>query len=151
VFGDLLPDGESSRHFDAIVIGGEPMAAGPEMRGDNAEHRQEPLGCARGAEAFHGAFAVPAGLVRVLGAVVQVFRPAMLRRRHELAVRHLVAGELVGDQHPRYPALPLEEFAEEPLGGIGIPAGLDQDVEDVAVLVDGPPSRAEGHLEKDGI
>ena len=36
-------------------------------------------------------------------------------------------------------ALPLEEFAEEPLGGLGIPARLDQDVEDVAVLVDGPP------------
>src|SRR4029077_18348118 len=42
------------------------MAAGPEMRGDHAEHRQEPLGCAGGAEAFHGAFAVPGRLVRVL-------------------------------------------------------------------------------------
>jgi hypothetical protein len=33
------------------------MAAGPEMRGDHAEHRQEPLGSAGGAESFHGAFA----------------------------------------------------------------------------------------------
>src|SRR4029079_1075347 len=36
-------------------------------------------------------------------------------------------------------ALRLEEFAEEPLGGLGVPARWDQDVEDVAVLVDGPP------------
>src|SRR5688500_725066 len=57
--GDLVPDGESSGHFGAIVVSGEAMAAGPEVRRDHAEHRQEPLGCAGGAEAFHGAFAVP--------------------------------------------------------------------------------------------
>jgi hypothetical protein len=54
-------------------------------------------------------------------------------------MRHRVTAELVGDQHPRRRALPLEEFAEEPLGGLGVPARLDQDVEDVAVPVDGPP------------
>ena len=64
--GDVVPGGESSGHFGAIDIGGEAMAAGPEMRGDHAEHRQEPLGCAGGAEAFHGAFALPGRLVRVL-------------------------------------------------------------------------------------
>jgi len=64
--GDVGPGGEAVGHLGAIVIGGEPMAAGPEMRGDHAEHRQEPLGCAGGAEAFHGAFALPGRLVRVL-------------------------------------------------------------------------------------
>jgi hypothetical protein len=63
----------------------------------------------------------------------------MLHRGHELAVRRLIASELVGDQHPRYPALLAQQFTEESLGGLGIPARLDQDVEDVAVLVDGPP------------
>jgi len=46
-------------------------------------------------------------------------------------MRRLIDAELVGDQHPRRRALPLEEFAEEPLGGLGIPARLDEDVEDV--------------------
>ena len=64
--GDLVPDGESSGHFGVIVVSGEAMAAGPEVRRDHVEHRQEPLGCAGGAEAFHGAFAVPGRLVRVL-------------------------------------------------------------------------------------
>ena len=54
-------------------------------------------------------------------------------------MRHCVTAQLVGDQHPRRCALLLEEFAEEPLGGLGIPARSDQDVEDVAVPVDGPP------------
>ena len=91
-------------HFGAIVIGGEPMAAGPEMRGDHAEHRQEPLGSAGGAEAFHGAFALPGRLVRVLRPV-QVSRLPVLDRRHHRPMRHLIASQLVGDQHPRYPAL----------------------------------------------
>jgi hypothetical protein len=50
-------------------------------------------------------------------------------------MRRAVAAELVGDQHPRRRALPLQKCAEEPLGGLGIPAKLDQNVEDVAVLV----------------
>ena len=54
-------------------------------------------------------------------------------------MRRLIASELVGDQRPRYPALLGQQVTEEPLGGLGIPARLDQDVEDVAVLVDGPP------------
>ena len=46
--GDVVPGGQAVGHLGAIVIGGEPMAVGPEMRGDHAEHRQEPLGCAGG-------------------------------------------------------------------------------------------------------
>ena len=33
----------------------------------------------------------------------------------------------------------VSSLGEEPLGGLGVPARLDQDVEDVAVPVDGPP------------
>ena len=54
-------------------------------------------------------------------------------------MRHLIASELVGDQHPSYPALLGQQLTEEPLGGLGIAARSDQDVEDVAVPVDGPP------------
>src|SRR6476660_3041323 len=63
----------------------------------------------------------------------------MLDRRHHRPMRRLIASELIGVQHPRRRALPLEEFAEEPLGGLGVGPARDEDVEDVAVLVDGPP------------
>ena len=79
--GDVVPGGEAVGHLGAIVIGGEPMAAGPEMRGDHAEHRQEPLGCAGGAEAFHGAFALPGRLVRVLRPVEFSTDVKVLRRK----------------------------------------------------------------------
>ena len=75
----------------------------------------------------------------VLGAIVQVLRPAMGHRRHHHAVGGPVAGELVGHQHPRHVPQALEQSAEELLGGLGIPARLDQDVEYVAVLVDRAP------------
>jgi hypothetical protein len=68
---------------------------------NNARNR---WGCARGAEAFNGAFALPGGLVRVFRPV-EVPRLAVLDRRHHRPMRHLIASELVGDQHPRYPAL----------------------------------------------
>ena len=126
--GDLVPEGESSGHFGAIVVSGEAMAAGPEVRRDHAEHRQEPLGCAGCAEAFHGAFALPGRLVRVLRPVVQVLRLPVLERRHHLPMRHCVTAEFVGDQHPRRRALPLEELAEEPLGGLGVAPARDEDV-----------------------
>jgi hypothetical protein len=63
----------------------------------------------------------------------------VLDRRHDLAMRHCVTAQRVGDQHPKRRAPPLEEFAAEPLGGLGVPPRFDQDVEDVAVGVDGPP------------
>src|SRR5574340_150137 len=66
-------------------------------------------------------------------------RLPVLDRRHHLPMRHLVAAQLVGDQHPRRGALPLEELAEELLGRSSVSPGLDQDVKDVAVLVHGAP------------
>ena len=33
----------------------------------------------------------------------------------------------------------MRSLRKKPLGGLGVPARLDQDVEDVAVRVDGPP------------
>jgi len=109
----VVPGGQAVGHLGAIVIGGEPMAAGPEMRGDHAEHRQEALGCAGGGEAFHGAFALPGRLVGVFCSV-EVLRQAVLDRRRHRPMRHLIAWELVGDQHPRYPALLGQQLTEEP-------------------------------------
>src|SRR5271165_7292979 len=53
----------------------------------------------------------------VLGSIVQILRPAVLDRRHDLAARDLVAAQPVGDDDPRHVLQALEEFAEELLGG----------------------------------
>jgi hypothetical protein len=70
-------------------------------------------------------------LVRVAGSVVN-------HGRHDDAVRGAVAPEAIGDEAARDTAAPLEQLAKEPRGGVAIPAGLEQDVDDLAILVDGP-------------
>jgi hypothetical protein len=57
-------------------------------------------------EAFHRSFVLSGGLMRVLGAVVQIPRLPVCHRRHELAVGDLVAGQLVGHPHVAHTAGP---------------------------------------------
>jgi len=127
------------RHHLSVVGGRQQVPTGPKVRRDAAERGQESLRVPDRREAFHRPLAVPGRLVRVLGAVVQVLRPAMRHRRHELAVRHLVAGELVGDDHPGHVPQARAQAAEELLCGHRVSARLDQNVERVAVLVDRAP------------
>ncbi len=54
-------------------------------------------------------------------------------------MRGAVAPEAIGDEAVRNTVAPLEKLAKEPRGGVAIPAGLEQDVDDLAILVDGPP------------
>ena len=59
--------------------------------------------------------------------------------RHDDPVRGAVAPEAIGDEAVRDTAASLEQPAKEPRGGVLIPAGLEQDVDDVPVLVDSSP------------
>lgn len=74
--------------------------------------------------------------MRVLSPIAENTRLAMIDRGQNLAVRDLVAAELVGDGHPRHTTQALEWPAEESPGGVAISSGLDQYIENVAVLVD---------------
>jgi hypothetical protein len=58
---------------------------------------------------------------------------------YDLAVGGAVGAEHVGDDHPRHHASPLHQPAEETPGRGLVPAVLHEDVQDVAVLVGGPP------------
>ena len=114
--GDLTPDREAVCHLGSPFGRAEQMPSRPEVCGDAAEGGQEPLRMPRRFEAFHRPFALSGGLMRVLGAVVQIPRPPVLHRRHELAVGDLVAAQLVGDQHARHVPQALEQLTEESLG-----------------------------------
>src|SRR6201997_1978020 len=100
--GDLTPDREAVGHLGSPFGRAEQMPSRPEVCGDAAEGGQEPLRIPRRFEAFHRPFALSGGLMRVLGAVVQIPRPPVLHRRHERAVGDLVAAQLVGDQYARH-------------------------------------------------
>jgi hypothetical protein len=64
---------------------------------------------------------------------------SMLDGGHHLAFGCAVATELIGDHDARRPALPLQQLAEQALGGAPITPALDQHVEDHPGLVHGAP------------
>jgi hypothetical protein len=75
----------------------------------------------------------------VLRPVIQVLRAAVGHRRQKLAVSDLIAGQIVGDKHPRHIPQTVEQRTENRLAAFGVSPGLHQDVEHVAVLVDRTP------------
>jgi hypothetical protein len=64
---------------------------------------------------------------------------AMFDTRQELPLCGTVTFQLIRDKDPRDVGEPLEQLAEEPLGGSRVPVTLDQYVKGVAILVQGPP------------
>jgi hypothetical protein len=59
--------------------------------------------------------------------------------RGQLSKRRPVGGALVGERLGRGGALLFQELADEPQGGSLVPLGLDQDLQDLAIGIDGAP------------
>ena len=106
--GNLTPDREALIYFGSPLGRAEPMPSWSKVRGDGAKGRQEPLGMPHRFKAFHRPFALSGGLMRVLGAIVEIPRLPVGHRPHELAVSNPVAGQFVGHQHARYIPQALE-------------------------------------------
>jgi len=85
-------------------------------------------------------FPRPGRLVRMLRPVVQSLVLPVLDTGPHLPLGRPVARERVGADHARHVGKILEQTTEELLGGRRVSAALDQDIEDVAVLIDGPPA-----------
>ena len=66
----------------------------------------------------------------------------MLDAGHDLTDGRLIGTQLVGDQPLWRHALLLQQTGQQTPGSLGVSGGLDDLVEDVAVLVDGAPQPA---------
>jgi hypothetical protein len=77
--------------------------------------------------------------MRILGAVVQIPMLPMFHTGQELMHGRTVAFQFVRDDHPRHIGQPLQELAEESLRGLLVATALDENIQDMAILVDGPP------------
>ena len=103
-----------------------------------AVNRQESLRLTHRLETAHRTFALPRRLMGKLGSIVRVLTRVMERVRHHLAMRGSVASEFVGDKAPRRSALLLEKPAKEPGRGCLVPPFLEQDIQDLPILINGP-------------
>src|SRR5713101_1384712 len=104
-----------------------------------ALHRQESLRVSGGFEPPHLSLALAGRLMRDFCSIVLVLLRAVHDGRQHEAVGSRVAAKLVCDQTPWRTALPFQQLPEEAFGRTPIAPGLDEDVDHVAVLVDGPP------------
>ena len=82
--GNLTPDREALIYFGSPLGRAEPMPSWSKVRGDAAKGRQEPLGMPHRFKAFHRPFALSGGLMRVLGAIVEIPRLHALRPRRSI-------------------------------------------------------------------
>ena len=84
---------------------------------DKSMNGQESLGLTRRFEPSHLPFTLPRRLVRDLGSIVLVLVGAVDDGWHDLAVSGAVASQLVGDEPPGWPALPLQQLTKEAFSG----------------------------------
>jgi hypothetical protein len=78
-------------------------------------------------------------LLRVFGAIVQVPVLAVFHAGQRLLCRRAIAPQLVGHDHPWHIHQVLEQLAEELLGSLCVTLTLHENIEDLPVLIDGPP------------
>lgn len=77
--------------------------------------------------------------MRVFGSIVQSCVLSMLYPRQDLTFRRAIANALISDDDTRNVLESLEELAEKSFGSFFVSAALDEDVEHVAILINGSP------------
>jgi hypothetical protein len=113
------------------------MALWAKMRRDGTIRCQKALDIPWGFEPLHAPFPLAGRVVGILRTVVQIPVLPMFHTGQDLAHGRPIAFEVIRDDDPWDVPQPLEQPAEELLRGCLVPATLDQDIEDVALLVHG--------------
>ena len=104
-----------------------------------AVDREKSLGLSHRLESTHLAFLLPAVLVGDFSSVVFVLASSMGDGWEDLSVGGRIASQLVGDELQRWPLLVFQHLAKEALSGPLVSVACHQDIEDVAILVNGSP------------
>jgi E1-E2 ATPase len=116
----------------------EEMSAHPEEILYKAVHRGEALHLGGRLEAPHLALALARRLMGDFSSIVRVLVRDVNHARHHSPTSRRIAPQLVRDETSRWRSLAFQQFPEEARGGAPIAPGLHEDVDHVAVLVDGP-------------
>jgi hypothetical protein len=117
------------------------MAVRAEVLREGIIGRGATLGVARGFTPLPTPLPLTGGVVRVLGAILQIPVLAVLHAREKLSLGSSITFQFIGDDDSWHVGQPLEQLEEELLRGPLITPGLHQDVRYVPVLIHGPPER----------
>ena len=90
-----------------------------------------------GLEPAYSPFPFSGAFMRTFGPIVRVRSRVMERVGHQVAMGRAIALEFVGHELPGRLALLLEQPTKESGCGLSILPRLEQDIEDLAVLIDG--------------
>jgi hypothetical protein len=90
-------------------------------------------------EALHNPLSSPDRLVRILRPIIQPFVGVMLDTQHDLSPCCAIGSQLIGDDHTGHPSLTLQELAPQSLGGLGISAALNENLQHETVLINCAP------------
>ena len=77
--------------------------------------------------------------MRDFSPIVAILSRVVGHGRHDTQVSSTIAPQLVRHEAPRLAFLPLQQFAEEPSGRTRIALSLNEHVDHVPILIDGPP------------
>jgi hypothetical protein len=100
---------------------------------------QEPLRVVGRHEASHLTFALSRGLMQDFGTIVRVLRRVMSDQGHDVPMGDSVATQLVGHETRRFLVLPFQELPKESPRRTRVPAGLDEEVDQVTILIHRAP------------
>jgi hypothetical protein len=97
--GYLVPNPEPLTTELSEISGGEQVASGTEVRGNDTVHLDKTLGVPSGLELSHSPLPLPRRLRRVLGPVVYIPVLSMSNTGHHDPFRRPIAAQFVGNDH----------------------------------------------------
>ena len=115
------------------------VASNPKEIIDRSVDGKKPLYMSQRFEAAHVSFALTGGLVGHFGTIVGVLGRAVLDRGEGGPVGRSIAAEFISDQSIGDVPQPLQQLAKKALSRICIAAFLHENIQDLPILVYGPP------------
>jgi hypothetical protein len=85
------------------------------------------------------AFPLARGLVRHFRSIVRIDVIDVCDGRHDRAMSRIITSEFIGDQPSRFTSLAFEKTAEKAFSRLSVAMALHQNINDIAVLIDGTP------------
>ena len=115
------------------------MAAEAKQILSESIQRQKPLSLSRRGKPTHVTFSLASRFVRDFGSVIRIDVVDVIYRGHDRPMSCIITSEFIGDQPARFTSLAFEKTAEKAFSRTLIATALHENINAIAVLIDGTP------------